>query len=151
MILDKLENASLYFDCVPRFREFMNFFNFNDLVELPSCKIKLLGDDLFITISDLTGKDLQNCVMEAHRDYIDIHIPLTTSEQIGWRSQNDCDIIVEDYEEGKDRETYADAPQTIITIPQGSFAVFFPSDAHQLGINPENSYRKLLVKTKVEE
>ena len=132
MILDKLENASLYFDCVPRFREFMNFFNSNDLVELPSCKIKLAGDDLFVTISDFKGKDLQDCVMEAHRDYIDIQIPLTASEQMGWRSQNDCDIILDEYEEGKDCETYGDAPQTIITVPQGYFAVFFPSDTARL-------------------
>ena len=39
MILDKLENADLYFDSVPGFEKFMKFFNDNDLEEMPACKV----------------------------------------------------------------------------------------------------------------
>ena len=48
MILDKLENADWYFGCVPGFQQFMQFFNNNDLEELPACKIKLDGQDLIV-------------------------------------------------------------------------------------------------------
>jgi len=151
MILDKIENADLYFDVVPRFKEFMQFYNANDLEELPACKIKLQGDDLFVNILDFKGKSEKDCPMEAHRDYIDIQIPLGENETMGWKSQEDCTDIKAEYDEGKDVEFYTDAASTKIIVPKGHFVVFFPNDAHQPGIAPGKNYRKLIVKTKVED
>ena len=34
----------------------MQFFNNNDLEELPACKLKIDGDDLFVNIMDFKGK-----------------------------------------------------------------------------------------------
>ena len=51
MILDKLENADWYYDSVPGLKEFMKFYNDNDLEEMPACKIYLDGKDLFVNIS----------------------------------------------------------------------------------------------------
>ncbi len=150
MILDKLENASQYFESVPRFEEFMQFFNSNDLEALPACKIKLDGDDLFVNILDFKGKEAANCKMEAHHDYIDIQIPLGEDEQMGWKAQVDCESIKEEYNEGKDVEFYNDKAVATFTVPAGHFAVFFPSDAHQPGIAPGKEYRKLIVKTRVD-
>ncbi|MBO7408339.1 MAG: YhcH/YjgK/YiaL family protein [Paludibacteraceae bacterium] len=150
MILDKLENASQYFESVPRFEEFMQFFNSNDLEALPACKIKLDGNDLFVNILDFKGKEAANCKMEAHHDYIDIQIPLGEDEQMGWKAQVDCESIKEEYNEGKDVEFYNDKAVATFTVPAGHFAVFFPSDAHQPGIAPGKEYRKLIVKTRVD-
>ena len=150
MILDKLENADLYYDSVPRFREFMQFFNNNDLEELPACKIKIDGDDLFVNIMDFKGKDAAHCAMEGHRDYIDIQIPLGATETMGWKSQIDCEIVKEEYDEGKDMEIYGDKAQTMIDVPSGYFVIFFPTDAHQPGIAPGKQYRKLIAKTRVD-
>lgn len=149
MILDKLENADWYFASVPGFERFMQFFNDNDLEEMPACKIKLDGNDLMVTISDVVGKDLNDGVLEAHRDYVDIHIPLTADETIGWRSQVDCENIIKEYDEGKDVELYGDKASSHFVIPQGHFAIFFPTDAHQPGI-AQGQYRKVVVKTKVQ-
>ena len=102
MILDKLENADWYFGCVPGFQQFMKFFNDNDLEELPACKIKLDGQDLIVNISDQVAKDEKDCKLEAHRDYIDIQIPLTASETMLWSSLEDCQDVIKEYDEGKD-------------------------------------------------
>lgn len=79
MIIDKLENADWYYDCVPGFEQFMEFFNNNDLEELPACKLYLDGQDLYVNIVDFKGKDEDKCRMEAHKDYLDIQIPLGTT------------------------------------------------------------------------
>jgi len=151
MILDKLENADLYFDSVPRFREFMQFYNSNDLEELPACRLKLMGDDLFVNVLDFQGKAEKDCKLEAHRDYIDIQIPLGEDETMGWRAQEDCQQVMTEYDEDKDIEFYKDTASTKIVVPKGHFIVFFPSDAHQPGIAPNKKYRKIIVKTKVED
>ena len=97
MILDKLENADWYFGCVPGFQQFMQFFNNNDLEELPACKIKLDGQDLIVNICDQVGKDEKDCKLEAHKDYIDIHIHLTASEPMQWSSLKDCLSVPKEY------------------------------------------------------
>mgnify|MGYP004642867529 FL=1 len=148
MILDKLENADWYFDSVPGFAQFMKFFNENDLEEMPACKIHLDGNDLYVNVLDFNGKEERNCRMEAHKDYIDIQIPLTDDEVMGWKSQVDCQEIMQEYDEGKDVEFYADKATAQFVVPAGHFAVFFPTDAHQPGIAPGKHYRKIIVKTK---
>ena len=106
MIIDKIENADLYFDSVPRLEQFMHFFNNNDFEDFAAGKIKLDGDDLFVNIIDLKGKDEKNIPFEAHKDYIDIQIPLTADEQMGWKALEDCQNVTAEYDEGKDVELY---------------------------------------------
>ncbi|MBR1426238.1 MAG: YhcH/YjgK/YiaL family protein [Paludibacteraceae bacterium] len=150
MILDKLENADLYFDCVPGFEKFMQFFNDNDLETMPACKIKLDGNDLIVNINNFKGKEEANCRMEAHKDYLDIQIPLTEDETMGWKAQVDCQDVTQEYDEGKDVEFYGDKASAKFVVPAGHFAVFFPGDAHQPGIAPGKEYRKIIVKAKVQ-
>ena len=88
--------------------------------------------------------------MEAHKDYLDIQIPLGADETMGWKAQVDCQDVTQEYDEGKDVEFYADKAVAQFTVPAGHFVVFFPSDAHQPGIAPGKEYRKLIVKSKVD-
>ena len=90
MILDKLENADNYFDCVPGLERFIDFWKDNDLEAMPACKIRLDGNDFVINIQDFKGKAEEDCRMEAHREYLDIQIPLTDDETMGWKAQVDC-------------------------------------------------------------
>lgn len=148
MILDKLENADAYFSCVPYFEQFMKFFNNNDLLNMPAGRIKLNGDDLIVNINDFVGKKIEDCRMEAHKEYIDIQIPLNNDELMGWKAQEDCEIITSPYNEQKDVEFYADKASAMFNVPAGHFTVFFPEDAHQPGIAEGCKYRKLIVKVK---
>ena len=151
MILDKLENADRYYDCVPGFEQFMKFYKDNDLEEMPACKIYLDGTDLYVNINDFKGKEESKCRMEAHRDYLDIQIPLGDDEEMGWKAQVDCQEVTQEYDEGKDVEFYADKATAKFVVPAGHFAVFFPEDAHQPGIAPGKEYRKLIVKARVNQ
>ena len=151
MIIDKLENADWYYNAVPRLEQFMHFFNNNDFEDFAAGKIKLDGDDLFVNILDIKGKDEKSLPFEAHRDYIDIQIPLTGDEQMGWKALDDCQNVTAEYNEGKDVELYKEKATTMLNVPVGHFVVFFPSDAHQPGIAEKGkSFRKLIVKTRVE-
>ena len=63
MILDKLENADWYYDSVPGLKEFMKFYNDNDLEEMPACKI-FLGWKAQVDCQEVTqeydeGKDVE--------------------------------------------------------------------------------------------
>jgi YhcH/YjgK/YiaL family protein len=150
MILDKIENADLYYDSVPGMQRFMQFFNDNDLEAFPAGKLRLDGDDLFVNIIDLQGKPVAEVPMEAHKDYIDIQIPLTDAEPMGYKAREDCQEVIQEYDEGKDVELYSDEAVANFVVPVGYFAVFFPSDGHRPGLIGEGkTLRKLIVKTRV--
>lgn len=151
MILDKIENADLYFDSVPGMERFMRFYNDNDLELFPAGKLRLDGDDLFVNIIDLQARDKKDVPMEAHKDYIDIQIPMSAPETMGYKAQEDCEQVIQEYDEGKDVELYDDKSVAEFTVPVGYFAVFFPSDGHRPGLIPQGTtLRKLIVKTRVQ-
>lgn len=151
MILDKLENADRYFQCSERLEQAFRFLMDNDLDELPACKIRLDSDDLYVNIIDFQGKEEAKCKMEAHKDYIDIQFIVNgEGEKMGWKPQEDCQEILNEYNEQNDVEFYKDKAVSSFTVPAGSFAVFFPEDAHQPGIAPGKTYRKVIVKVKVD-
>lgn len=149
MIIDKLENADNYYDVVPGFERFMKFYASNDLESLPACKLRLDGSDLIVNISDFKGKDEEDCRLEAHREYIDIQIPMGETETMGWKAIDDCREVTTEYNEQKDVEFYGDKATTMFQVPDGHFVVFFPNDAHQPGIAPGKQYRKIIVKAKI--
>ncbi len=149
MIIDKLENADNYYDVVPGLERFMQFYEANDLEAMPACKIKLEGNDLIVNLNDFSGKEEEDCRMEAHREYLDIQIPVGEDEMMGWKAQVDCRDITAEYNEQKDVEFYADKATAMFCVPDGHFAVFFPWDAHQPGIAPGKKYRKIIVKAKI--
>lgn len=151
MILDKIENADLYFESVPGLERFMKFYNDNDFEEFPATKVRLDGDDLFVNIIDLEGKEAKDLPMEAHRDYLDIQVPLTGAETMGYKAQEDCQEVIKEYDEGKDVELYNDEAETLIKVPVGYFVVFFPSDGHRPGIAPGQKFRKLIVKSRMQQ
>jgi len=150
MIIDKIENADLYYDSVPGLEQFIQFYNNNDLEEFSPCRIKLNGDDLYLNIDELSARDEKNVLLEAHRDYIDVQIPLSGKERMGWLPLEDCQNISKEYDEGKDIEFYSDQALNVMDVPVGYFVIFFPSDAHQPGIVSTPTHRKLVAKIRVQ-
>ena len=148
MILDNLENADRYFDCAEGLQRAFQFIADNDLEDLPACKLKLQGDDIYVTIADVDGKDAKDCHLEAHHDYIDIQLVINGTERIGWRATEDCKDVIKDYDEQRDVELYADEPDSMLTINEGKFVIFFPEDAHMTSIAPGQHYRKVVVKVR---
>ncbi len=147
MILDKLENLGNY-ELGENFRKAEEFLRSNDLMGLPPCKIKVSGNDVVVNIQDFIGKEEEECRMEAHRDFCDIQIVMNGEELMGWKPQEDCKEVTTPYNEDKDVEFYADKADTLLRVGPRQFAIFFPTDAHQPGIAPGKTYRKIIVKVR---
>ena len=130
MIIDKLENADRYAAIHPRFRKAFRFLRDGRINALPPGKFYLDGEYLFVTITHQPGKTRDEAGLEAHRKYIDIHCPLEGTEIIGWKPAGDCQTPRGAFDAGRDVTSYADAPVSWETIERGSFAVYFPEDAH---------------------
>ena len=148
MILDSLENSNLYEAVNPRFKKAFDFLKSNDLAALPLGKIELEGTDLFVNIAEITGKTALEARMETHNFYIDIQVPVSKVETMGWKSGKDLSEITDVYNPEKDVAFFADKATNFIAVQPFQFAVFFPQDGHQPGI-ADGNVKKVIVKVHI--
>ena len=148
MILDSLENSKLYYAIHPRFKQAFDFLMQTDLVNLPLGKMELDGANLFVNVVEIEGKTPETAKLETHNHYIDIQVPLTITETMGWIAGNKLTTPTEKYNSEKDLSFFADKASNFIRVRPFEFAVFFPLDGHQPGICDGIS-KKIIVKVLV--
>ena len=88
------------------------------------------GDRLYAIIGRDPGRGRDGARLEAHRRYIDIQLTLAGQEEIGWSPLADCGKPDAPYSAERDIAFYAARPQTWLAVPPGTFAIFYPDDAH---------------------
>lgn len=108
----------------------------------------LFNDSVKINSQEVEMRPLENAPLEAHRRYIDIHVPLSGAERFGW---SPAEVLTPDqngYDDENDIVFFKDQPQIVFDIYPGQFAIFFPDDAHA-PIVGEGTLRKLCIKIPV--
>jgi len=145
MILDSLENSGKYTSIHPRFKQAFDYLNDNDLLAMPFGKIELDGTNLIIIVADQECKTSDEAKMETHNKYIDIQIPLSASETMGWIAGNKLKLPTAPYNQEKDVAFFADKASNFLIVQPFEFAIFFPEDGHQPGIGVGN-HKKIIVK-----
>jgi len=130
MIVDYLENAHTYMKTHPRFPEAFDFLSRQDLAELPDGKHEISGDQIFAMVSNRNGISRDDAKLEAHRKFIDIQYVLSGTEDMGWKNKSRCSKSEKNYDSESDAEFFRDRSDCWITVKPGSFAAFFPQDAH---------------------
>lgn len=145
MILDTLGNAGLYESVHPRFKKAFDFLRNSDLDSLPFGKIELDGSNLFVSVVDIIGKTAEVARMETHNRYIDIQVPITGIETMGWIAVNNLKEVTQPYDAEKDIAFFGDKAINFLTIQPYEFVIFFPEDGHQPGI-AAGQHKKVIVK-----
>lgn len=145
MIHDSLKNTKGVENLHPLFIKAFEFIQNTDFSRLEDGKHEIEGDRLFAAISTITGKNKTEAALETHNKYIDIQLPLSGVETIGWKAGDQLNEIFKPYAEDKDITFFHDTPSSYTTIHPGEFAVYFPEDGHAPGIG-EGAIRKVVIK-----
>ena len=148
MVHDLLKNAGYYESLNPRLKQAFDFLKTADLANLPSGKIELDGKNLYVSIQEIEGKTTDLARMETHECYIDIQVPVTGTEIMGWIARKNLKQVTEKYNPEKDVTFYADKTANLIRVQPSEFIIFFPEDGHQPGIG-EGKWKKIVVKVLV--
>jgi YhcH/YjgK/YiaL family protein len=130
MILATIDKAYRYADCHHRLSRGFEFLQTTKLDELPVGKHEIDGDRLFAIVARDQGRGRDAAILEAHRRYIDIQYVVSGNEVIGWHPLASCSAVKQAYNTDTDLAFFLDRPPTWFTLALGSFAVFFPEDAH---------------------
>ena len=130
MILDTLANAARYAGLHAGFDRAFQFLSTTNLGALAAGRHDLDGDRIYVLVNHMDGRGEDGARLEAHRRYIDIQYTFEGDESIGWMPLAGCASPDGAFDEGKDVGFFADRPTTWVSVPPGSFAIFFPDDAH---------------------
>lgn len=148
MILDKIENAERYKGVNDLLYEGLKFLAENNFRETETGKFYLKDDMLYAMVNEYETKAESECKLESHEKYIDIQFIVKGEEKIGHTIYKGQEPTVP-YNSEKDI-TFYEEKVNMLTLKEGMFAVFYPDDLHQPGIevNGKAMVKKVVVKVK---
>lgn len=150
MILDRLENASVYSTLSSNLKKGFDYLKTADLKALPVGRHEIEGCDVFALVSEYNSKEWEECRLEAHRTYADIQYIISGREMIGHVMLNDQEVLIP-YDADKDIVFFTGGTSPLL-LEQGMFAVFFPQDIHRpcMQVKGPEWVKKVVVKVKME-
>src|SRR6266540_4017704 len=149
MILDALASSGRYADMHAGFARAFEFLNTTNLEALAPGRHTLDGDKIYVSIDHKDGRGEDAAKLEVHRRYIDIQYTIEGDELIGWMPLARCTAPDGMFDDTKDVGFFADRPTTWVGVPSGSFAIFFPHDAHA-PLGGRGPLKKAIVKIAVD-
>lgn len=149
MIFDTIENYNLYSGIGPEgFSAAFKFLRETDLNSLPVGRHELDGDNLYFLVQEYTTKSLEQAKWESHRRYIDIQYMVSGFERVGFANLHNMQLG--DYLPEKDYQQMTGEGFSL-NLSSGSFAIFFPDDAHMPGlvVSEPSPVKKVVIKVKI--
>jgi biofilm protein TabA len=117
------------------------------------------GRDIYMMFQIVTTQAHEDAFFEAHRNYIDVHVPITGVESIGYAPLDDRlspGGPLPDYEaSASDDVTFShldsEHDMTVVRLVEGMYGIFSPDDAHipRLQTDGPSFLKKMVIKVPV--
>ena len=122
------------------------FLRDSDLLALKTGRLNIDGDNVYAIVSEAPLKDYDKTAFESHKNYIDLQYVITGEENMG-RTPVETVKVDKAYNDRADIAYYT-GDGKIYTVPQNSFLLFFPGEAHRPNITPGGNkiVKKVVVK-----
>jgi biofilm protein TabA len=148
MILDTLDRIDLYSNMHPRMREAFDQLKRPDLATLPLGRNTIKP---YLHVDVVKGEMFprENSKVEVHNRYIDIHVPLTGWEMIGWLDKGRCTKLIRTIPE-KDAELYEFMCESWNELRPGYFALYFTGEGHAPMVG-QGTIHKVVVKVALKD
>ena len=149
MVLDLLENLKSYEALNPHFSKVVDFIENTDLANLPLGTNEIEGDTVYANVMEVKPKSKEEAFIEIHRRYIDIQIPLSADETMGYTPI--AELPEADYDSVGDAALYPVGmpARDYFNVHKGEFVIFFPQDGHAPAITPL-PLKKVVIKVAVQ-
>ncbi|MBO7231202.1 MAG: YhcH/YjgK/YiaL family protein [Bacteroidaceae bacterium] len=145
MILDSIENFEKYVSLNPNFAKVVEFLQNTDLQKLPLGRNEICGDLVYANVVEVKPKSKECAPIEIHRRYIDVHVPLSGDEVMGYTPIGELPYA--EFVEADDAALYPVSlrARDYFNVRKGEFSVFFPQDGHAPAIT-DVPLRKIIIK-----
>ena len=152
MVIDKIENAPLYYGLGRRFQQALSWLASVDPNTLLPCqKIALDGDNLYAFLFEVDTLPPQECKLECHRNYADIQYLVSGLEGAGYALPDAPLTELTPYDAGGDIQFYRTDWDTL-TVRPGTFYIVWPQDLHapRMALGMPCAVRRLVVKVRLD-
>lgn len=151
MIIDRITNIQLYSELNPSISKALQYLKDTDFKIREAGKNEIEGKDIYSIISKYTTKKMEDCRLEAHRKYIDIHFMAEGTELIGYSFLDKQEQATE-YDADNDFILYR-GDKHYLKLEEGMFAIFYPTDLHMPGLMVDEPalVKKIVLKVKVQQ
>jgi YhcH/YjgK/YiaL family protein len=147
--IDKVQFAEQYHLNKAFWDKAFAFLKETDLSTLATGRHVIDGDNVFGLVSEAPSKDYDKTAFESHTNYIDLQFVISGEENMGVAPLNEV-TLDKPYNEKNDIMFYTGEGK-IYSVPQNSFLIFFPSNAHRPNITPGGNkvVKKVVIKIRV--
>jgi len=148
MIIDRIENASLYYGMHPSIKKALEYLKQTDFSAMEPGNYDLDGENMYVMVQHYVNRPIEKGIWEAHRKYIDLHYVYEGNEQMGYACVSQLSLIKE-YDEKEDYSFYAGEGSWNV-FHEGTFVIYGLQDAHipAIAINEPRPVKKVIVKIK---
>ena len=148
MILDVIDNYSIYSEVNPEIKKSLEFLSNGKFEDKESGRYDL-DNGIYYMVQEIQSRAEHEVFFEAHRKYIDIQFLISGEELHGYAPLSTMKIR-DPYDDEKDIAFY-NGTGSVLSLSPGSFVIYFPSDAHKpaLMIHKPMMVKKIVVKIPV--
>ena len=144
--INKVEFAKQYHQYKIFWDKAFAFLRDTNLLTLKNGRHNIDGDNVYAIVSEAPSKDYDKTAFESHKNYIDLQYVITGEENMG-RTPVESLTVDKAYNDKTDIAFYK-GDGKIYTVPQNSFLLFFPGEAHRPNITPGGNevVKKVVIK-----
>ena len=121
----------------------------HDLTGLSAGRHEIDGERLFVNIVEYRTTTAQERFWEAHREYLDVHLMLTGTEQIDLNFISNMDV--KEYQKETDFLPMDGEKKVSVVLEEGDYLVCYPGDGHRTAVAVEkpSDIKKAIFKVQV--
>ncbi|MEW6751963.1 MAG: YhcH/YjgK/YiaL family protein [Candidatus Latescibacterota bacterium] len=146
MIVDRLENAALYYGLSPRLERALRYLQVMDPATVAPGRREIAGEQIFALVQEYDSKRPEQGIWEAHRRYLDVQYVIAGAERMGYAPVSSLRTVEENPEKDFVK---LEGEGSFVLLPAGSFAILMPQDAHMPGMAVDQPQRVKKVVVKV--
>lgn len=131
MIIGKIKDFKSKDFTHPNIKKAFEFIESNDLLELKEGKTVIDGDNVWVNRSSYIGKDISECKLENHNNYLDLQLVIKGKEGFGYVDLSREGLVeTAPYDKIKDKTNYKGPLDGTIILHDEQFALVWPNDVH---------------------
>ena len=128
MVIDHIQNTTLYSGLSPEIRSALDYLSKTDFEGMEPGRYDIDGDKVFALVQKYDPVPREKGMWEAHRRYIDLQYVAEGGEVMGY-APLDSLAVTQPYSEDSDC-ALLEGSGNFFEAPAGTFALFYPQDAH---------------------
>ncbi len=145
MVIDHIKNRERYFSLGSGIERALRYLAVTDFSEIKPGRVEIDGDKIFAIVDEYTPGKPDECMLEAHKHYVDVQFLVHGRELVGYAPL--CDQEPAKPYSAENDIAFYDGEEAYFELNTSMFCILYPEDLHKPGLeNVPGTVKKVVVK-----